>query len=210
LDAGLSKVSSEWMLVEAQTSGLEIDDKRADTILGRLPPPFNFLPNYVKPNANGTLHESLKGAWWLLEYFPRSDPRTHGLTWQLPRGKSYRKIPEGSFIHESVLDGGYATQRLPRQYSIVPWNKFRAEAETSLQSMAHEARKQYDSRHWYLALPYFFHGYRGNTPRGRGHGSPPPRRCSPATRSRSPGSDQNPSPLSLSTPPQLPRPASPA
>ncbi|HYT19056.1 MAG TPA: DUF2235 domain-containing protein [Candidatus Polarisedimenticolia bacterium] len=123
-EAGLSKVAFEWMLVEAQTAELEIDGERAEVVLGCSPPPVDFLPHYVRPKANDRLHESLKKAWWLLEYFPRYDPRTHGTNWQFPRGKWYRQIPGKSLIHKSVFDGGYATQRLPSEYSTEPWVPF--------------------------------------------------------------------------------------
>jgi Uncharacterized alpha/beta hydrolase domain (DUF2235) len=127
-EAGLSKVSFEWILVEAQKAQLKIDVARANIVLGRdpIPPNLEFLPRYVTPDAKGVLHESLKGAWWLLEYYPRSDPRTHGVTWYFPRGRWYRQIPEGSFIHQSVLDGGYAVSQLPksrvRRNTRIPYN----------------------------------------------------------------------------------------
>jgi uncharacterized protein (DUF2235 family) len=122
--AGLSKVAFEWVLLEAWKSGLAIDVDRANVVLGQRVKPFDFIPNYVKPDATGILHTLLKGAWWLLEYFPRTDPRTHGLQWSFPRGRWYRQIPECSFIHQSVLDGGYATRFLPKEFSIEPWHAF--------------------------------------------------------------------------------------
>ena len=119
--------------MEAQKARLKIDAVRANIVLGRAPigPDLDFLPRYVTPDAKAPLHESLKGAWWLLEYYPRSDPRTHGLTWYFPRGRWYRQIPEGSFIHQSVLDGGYAVSQLPKQYSIEPWNQFTIASATT-------------------------------------------------------------------------------
>ncbi len=123
-EAGLSKVTLEWMLVEAQGAGLKLDPNRANIVLGRLPVPAPFLPPYVQPDAKATLHESLVKAWWLLEYFPRHDPRHEDRTWCFPQGKWIRKIPEGALIHQSVLDGGYATNRLPQQYLTEPWKPF--------------------------------------------------------------------------------------
>jgi len=125
-DAGLSKISFEWVLVEAKKAGLEVDTNRAAVVLGRLAPQVKFLPTYVEPNAKGMLHDSLKGRWWLLEYYPRRDPRLNGKTWEFPRGKWYRQIPEGSIIHQSVIDSGYAMRQLPKLYSIEPWNAFRS------------------------------------------------------------------------------------
>jgi len=132
-ESGLSKVSFEWILVEAQKAELKIDATRANIVLGRDPIPasLRFLPEFVTPNAKGALHESLKRAWWLLEYYPRSDPRTYGMTWYFPRGRWYRQIPEGSLIHQSVFDGGYANSRLPNQYSIEPWSPFKSAMNTT-------------------------------------------------------------------------------
>jgi uncharacterized protein (DUF2235 family) len=136
--AGLSKIAFEWMLVEAWIAKLEIDDERAEVVLGRIAPPEDFLPRYVRPNASDTIHESLVKAWWLLEYFPRHDPRTHGATWQFPRGKWYRQIPEKSLIHKSVLDGGYGTDLLPKEHSIEPWIEFRSKKRSEIQERDEE------------------------------------------------------------------------
>ena len=62
------------------SGGLEIDGPRADLVLGRLPPPFDFLPKYVEPDAKGPLHESLKKAWWLLELPCRFECRSKPCT----------------------------------------------------------------------------------------------------------------------------------
>ena len=128
-EAGLSKVSLEWVLVEAKKAELKIDAKRANIVLNRIPvpPELPFLPTYVKPDAKGHTHESLKKGWWLLEYYPRSDPRSHGLNWYFPRGRWYRQIPEGSLVHQSVLDGGFAVQQLPKQFCIEPWVPFKGD-----------------------------------------------------------------------------------
>ena len=46
-EAGLSKVSFEWILVEAQKASLKIDAVRANIVLGRapIPPILNFFPD---------------------------------------------------------------------------------------------------------------------------------------------------------------------
>jgi len=118
IGSGLSKITFEWMLVEAVKKGLLVNGQRAQIVLGQLMPPA-FLPKYVPPAPDGTLHDSLSGAWWLLEYFPRKkDGR-----WSLPRGKWVRKIPENSLIHETVAIANQPVT-LPQAYEIEPWVRF--------------------------------------------------------------------------------------
>jgi hypothetical protein len=126
-EAGLSKITLEWMLVEAQKAGLVLDQERVDLVLGRGPHGHHrheAFPHYVSPDPHGLLHPSLKGAWWIAEYFPREVERIGHKGLELPRGKWLRKIPERSLIHESVLKGPYAPQ-LPQEYEVEPWAEFR-------------------------------------------------------------------------------------
>jgi len=122
IDAGLSKISFEWMLVEAANHDLLVDSKRAQIVLGQIPPPAS-LPEYVPPSPDGMLHNSLCGSWWLLEYFPR---RKDG-RWCLPRGKWVRKIPKNSLIHETVALTNQPVT-LPQAYEVEPWVRFDPES----------------------------------------------------------------------------------
>lgn len=119
-EAALSKVSFEWLLVEAISNGLLVDSERAQVVLGQTTPPV-FLPKYVPPDPTGMLHVSLRGAWWLLEYFPRKK----GRRWCLPRGKWVREIPVNSFIHQSVVLSGKSVN-LPAAYIVEPWTRYTA------------------------------------------------------------------------------------
>jgi uncharacterized protein (DUF2235 family) len=123
--AGLSKITLEWMLVEARKAGLLIEDARARVILGHNPPSplVNGLPQYVVPDASGRLHHSLHGAWWCLEFLPQEDPHIHGRRWHLPLGKM-RTIPENSRIHESVIQGPWHPETLPNVYTPETWERF--------------------------------------------------------------------------------------
>src|SRR6202044_84049 len=69
-EAGLSKISFEWMLVEAVNHRLLVDGRRAEVVLGKAPPPPS-LPRYVEPNPKGVLHPSLRTWWWIAECIPR-------------------------------------------------------------------------------------------------------------------------------------------
>ena len=117
-EAGLSKITFEWMLVEARKHGLLVDDTRAQIVLGELKPP-PALPEYVKPNPKGILHVSLKGGWLILECIPRI--RNGWLT--VPLGRWWRVIPEQAFIHETVPLTG-AKVKYPAQFKTEPWVRF--------------------------------------------------------------------------------------
>jgi len=104
--SGLSKIALEWMLVEAQKAGLELEAHKVETVLGR--GGHGYLPKFVRPDPNGQLHRSLQGAWWLLEFLPHRDPHV-GNGWYIPRGRR-RTLPPNAIIHESVKN----TSSFPR------------------------------------------------------------------------------------------------
>ena len=102
VDAGLSKISLEWMLVEAKAAGLRLNDAKVAAVLGHSTPrpPISGFPPYSSPNPAGMLHNSLHGLWWALEYLPHRYPNKEQ-RWIIPRGRS-RTMARGSLIHESV------------------------------------------------------------------------------------------------------------
>jgi uncharacterized protein (DUF2235 family) len=122
--SGLSKITLEWMLVEATKAGLGIEDIKARVVLGHTPPnpAVQGLPNFAGPNSDAELHCSLHGPWWLLEMLPQEDPHPHCKRWYLPKGRM-RTIPPGSHIHDSVIKGKYMPSDLP-EHTIEPWRKF--------------------------------------------------------------------------------------
>jgi uncharacterized protein (DUF2235 family) len=138
-ESGLSKVTLEWMLVEAAAAGLQVDPYRANVVLGRQPAPEPWMPSYVEPNATAAMHESLHGAWWILELLPhRYVDKGSGVPlvrWRIPMG-SYRTIPDGSMIHSSVFVCN-ENRRLPARHEVEPtvsfpqWGGSRAEATTA-------------------------------------------------------------------------------
>ena len=131
--SGLSKITLEWMVAEAQQFGLRIDPGKAETVLGK--PDHSkgtdTAMQYVQPDSTAMVHESLKGPWWVVEVFPhkiyrKSDKLPH---WTIPLG-SHRTIPEGSLIHNSVFDRmekieTYRPRNLPFKYQIEPMVEFR-------------------------------------------------------------------------------------
>lgn len=128
-ESGLSKLTLGWMLQEATRFGLRIDDSRADLILGgRFSPSAHVA--YVAPDPSATLHVSLKGAWWCLEFLPHEyyDKPESRRKWRIPMG-ARRTIANGSLLHESVpqrmnLLGNYRPPNLPKDYQIEPRTTF--------------------------------------------------------------------------------------
>ena len=113
-ESGLSKITLEWMMVEAGKAGLLLNRDKAETVLGRQRSILGTydLPGYVEPDPNGAKHESLTGFWWIPEFMPQMDPHAHGKRFIFPHGRS-RQIPPGSYVHESVLAGRWKPGALP-------------------------------------------------------------------------------------------------
>jgi uncharacterized protein (DUF2235 family) len=120
-ESGLSKITLEWMLVEASKAGLLLDGPKAETVLGRANayPQLKNLPNYVPPDPQADLHVSLKKWWWLPEYFLQHDPHLGKKGLYFPRGRM-RTIPPGSWIHESVFKRKSVMSGLP-SHEMEPW-----------------------------------------------------------------------------------------
>ena len=108
-ESGLAKIALKWMLDEAAAAGLRLDQDKVDLMLGRRG------GDYVAPDANGPMHESLKGAWHVAEFVPKRhwDARLRRSVWRI---NNYRRrgMPAGACVHDAAFerDGGYAA-RLP-------------------------------------------------------------------------------------------------
>jgi hypothetical protein len=109
-ESGLAKLALEWMLDEAEPAGLIVEAAKRAEVLGQV-----AGAGYVAPDANADPHESLEGAWNLVEYLPKKHydfaTRTHGR--RMNRGRR-RTIPPRSLVHASAFERGdeYA-KRLP-------------------------------------------------------------------------------------------------
>ncbi len=100
-ESGLSKITLEWMLLEAKSSGLRIHESEAKRVLGVAPPaPF------VRPDPTDGQHESLKGAWWGVEFLPhyKYDKLKGRPHWTWPPIGKHRHLPNDAVLHESVYD----------------------------------------------------------------------------------------------------------
>lgn len=112
-DGGLWRMPFEWMLDEAAAAGLCVDQRRRDHVLRRTTPsPTPWLD---------PAHESLAGAWWLAEFFPKLvwNERQKRRRMQLGLGR-HRVIDVGQRLHCGALlrlrDSGYAPPNLSAEF----------------------------------------------------------------------------------------------
>jgi uncharacterized protein (DUF2235 family) len=127
-ESGLAKITLQWMVNEAVAHGLSVDQEMFKTVvLGE------GDPGYCKPDAAACLHNSLEGAWKIVEHFPRRyiDLRSGKpvVTWRWsPISGFYapRFMPDGSHIHASVakrmgLVADYKPVNLAANTVTEPW-----------------------------------------------------------------------------------------
>lgn len=125
----LSKVTLEWMLVEARGFDLLIDPDRANMVLGRQASPERWMPQYVQPDPKADMHNSLVGWWKPMEYLPHRyvDQRSGKpvARYSIPKGR-FRQIPEGATIYAPAAQRLRDTEphRLPKQYFEEPPARF--------------------------------------------------------------------------------------
>jgi len=120
-ESHLSKIALQWMMNEAESAGLLVDQEEKKKILGG-------TAEYVGPDAKGPIHESLNGVWWIPEWLPKpywdfsKKPRVKRFMW--PRGRS-RSLPDGALVHESAINRmddsslRYKPSNLPSKYTVV-------------------------------------------------------------------------------------------
>jgi hypothetical protein len=107
--SGLSKIALKWMFQESEAAGLLINPVRRDTVLGY------GDSEYVSPNANAELHESLKGIWWLAEFIWKRHWNWQEHEWEHRANLGRRRtIPPRSLVHKTAFERGeYYAKRLP-------------------------------------------------------------------------------------------------
>jgi len=129
IESGLSKYPLIWMIDEAVKCGLQVNPRTVNQLawgVQRKGSPFS----YVAPDVRGELHNSLRGAWWILEFLPKSakykewPERQTYLGFYIPDAEP-RLIPEDAFIHESVVKrmdalAAYRPVNMPTRFQTVP------------------------------------------------------------------------------------------
>jgi uncharacterized protein (DUF2235 family) len=128
-ESGLSKFPLLWMIDEARNHGLSFNAQAINQLawgIKRQGSPFD----YVEPNVKAKPHNSLNGAWRVLEKLPKRmkykewPKRKSWLGFYIPNGEP-RVVPFGALIHDSVLkhqesSGTYQPVNLPVKYEIEP------------------------------------------------------------------------------------------
>jgi hypothetical protein len=117
------------MIDEAIRCGLKVNPQAVNQLawgVQRRGSPFS----YVAPDVCGEAHNSMTAGWRLLEYLPKKDSykewpaRQSHLGFYIPDAEP-RLIPEGAFIHESVVKRmqavpDYKPVNLPLKFATVP------------------------------------------------------------------------------------------
>jgi uncharacterized protein (DUF2235 family) len=99
-ESQLSKIALLWMVCEAELAGLIVDPQRKADILGGKPP--DVVPDPLAKNQ----HESLHGAWWIAELWPKvvhveTTPGIWKKSVRVNLGR-HRWIGPNPMVHESV------------------------------------------------------------------------------------------------------------
>lgn len=121
-ESQLSKIALRWMVCEAERAGLIFDPGRKADILGKPP---NVPPDPLTRNQ----HESLRGPWWIAEFWPKivkheTAPGKWKKSVRLNLARR-RYIAPDVVVHESVearlkdAAVGYKPSNLPAQRSSV-------------------------------------------------------------------------------------------
>jgi hypothetical protein len=121
--SGLAKVTLQWMIAEAKAAGLNVAQEAVDDVLGR-----SAQRQYAPVNPYAMIHDSMCGAWKILEYVPRRHWKPGlpppGYEWILYR-KRPRSVPENSVLHQAVLDRKNETKTgyNPTYRRSTEWNR---------------------------------------------------------------------------------------
>jgi uncharacterized protein (DUF2235 family) len=119
-EAGLARIALEWMVREAKSCGLAVDQLRESEM-------FRRMGDESIPHALAKQHdESIRPAWRLIGWLPRRafDSARDESVWTWPNWAAARKIGENALIHQSVetrISNPMLNYRpnLPEKYTFV-------------------------------------------------------------------------------------------
>ena len=104
-ESGPAMDALRWILEEAKADDLLVQAEKRDAIFGLKPAGLEGLNKLNEPADPPTkcLHRSLKGMWWLLEFFPHKYFDQYGeLRWRLIPWPHRRALPDGALLHPSL------------------------------------------------------------------------------------------------------------
>lgn len=116
--SGLAKIPLMWMIEEAKNTGLEFVTQTVNRIvLGKKPG-----DPYSQPDALAKRHNSMTGAWKVLEYVPLPT-KQEGVSGISITQARPRDVPSGAKVHASVVaraerDGGLE-DHVPKDHEVV-------------------------------------------------------------------------------------------
>lgn len=124
-ESQVAKFPLVWMTREAENLGLRVNESMFRHLAEGEPLPGGKRA-YVRPDAQAPLHDSMSFPWRLLEYLPKSRRWKQFPNQGEPSGLYFpcaepRKIEEGAFLHQSVIDRiatGYKPINLPASYQV--------------------------------------------------------------------------------------------
>jgi uncharacterized protein (DUF2235 family) len=108
-ESGLSKIALLWMIEEAKSAGLLVDDEKVALVLGE------NGHGFAAPDPDACLHESLTPPWRLAEYVwrPRWNADTRTTEWRANHF-ARRLWPRQPIVHDAAwLRGAGYSDRLP-------------------------------------------------------------------------------------------------
>ena len=116
-ESGLSKFALEWMVREAASAGLLIDQARVDEVMGRT------AAEFAKADCNGLLHDSLSLWWRPAEVLPKRhwNCQTRSEERRMNLGRK-RSLPLNPFVHAAAFDRkGYSLPERAVRVETMPW-----------------------------------------------------------------------------------------
>jgi len=122
-ESALAKYPLYWLIKETEALGVSYVNTPDHPLVDNMVLGKNG--KYSAPDPKGKLHDSMSGAWNLVEFLPRRHPADSSRPsfggWTLPL-KDWRVIPDGALIHRSALDQiaakGPQPPNLPEPHSI--------------------------------------------------------------------------------------------
>lgn len=104
-ESGLSNITLEWMLNEAEEAGVILVPDRVNLVLGRQSTSYPAARDLYETPKKSMVHDSLTGPWWIPEYIPGIyyDKDLSKDAYRVPRGTP-RKLPHGALLHHSVYE----------------------------------------------------------------------------------------------------------
>ncbi|MDH5323303.1 MAG: DUF2235 domain-containing protein [Gammaproteobacteria bacterium] len=106
-ESGLSKISLKWMVDECPEELKWVRQSVNQIVCGKDRKGSSY--EYLEPNPEGEMHESLRRLWWAVEWLPkrtkyREDPSRKSLLGHYFPNAEARRIPPGAEIHSSVKE----------------------------------------------------------------------------------------------------------